>query len=110
MLINNKYLIVNEKSVVFDNKITTTYRGEKIACVDELPRLFTEISKIIKKEYNVTPLQMNMLSSDEKPEMGKVIWWHPSSNHGDGMWAQFICDKHIQTPWCFGRSYATPTA
>ena len=84
MLINNKYLIVNEKSVDFDNKITTTYRGEKSACVDELPQLFTEISKIIKKEYNVTPLQMNMLSSDEKPEMGKIIWWHPYHFQSDG--------------------------
>lgn len=108
VLTNNKYLIVNEKSVIFDNKITTTYRGEKISCVDELPQLFTKISEIIKKEHNVTPLQMHMLSSDEKTEMGKIIWWHPSSNHGDGMWAQFICDKHIQTPWCFVKNYATP--
>ena len=110
---NNKitdkdYITITANGVTVGGMPTTTYRGEQIWCVEDLPRVFQDIQKIVQREYGAAPVEMRVMSSETNGKYAKP--GTPSPKHGSNAWVQFVFANGIETRWVFLDSSSSASA
>ena len=100
---NKDYIEITANSVTVGGVPATTYRGQEIWCVEDLPNDFKEIQQIVQREYGAAPIAMRVMSSETNGEYAKP--GNPSPKHGKNAWVSFVFANGIETRWVFRNSF-----
>ena len=99
---NTEYITINKDGIFVGGKPATTYRGEKIFCIDDVREFFKSIQKT---HPNIA--ELHVLSSET---LGRyAVAGNPSGKYGSNSWCRVVLNDGTVGSWIFHSAYFVNT-